>query len=296
MKIVLFILSVFICQGGTAQAKELNELFKKYTHDESRWRNYTPVALQHSKKFIILNMGKWHPVGVMQWKNMDSARIFSYKTGPVLMVLYGKVVRYRKCESYDRGCVTYLGWSCIPHYTDDKAIISLNLTPGDTASNNIRKRFTELISALNHIPVPDTTYPYDLCFDCKESQPKRPVDPRPAIIYNDTTHEIIYSFDSVDHTGPFHLQAEKIREAKKLRLVGFVTQAGDTFTFSATNVYIVRSGAAFHVKNEGQVFNEELLRLIQSMEPGDSFILDQVQVNGTDGSMRTIQLPGFKVE
>jgi hypothetical protein len=295
MKTALFFLSLVISQSLAGQTKELNELFKKYTGNESLLKNYAPVALQGTKELILPNIGRWNPLGIIKWKDIDSAMIFSYRSGSVLMVLFGKVITYRKCETYDKGCVRYFNGSYKASYIlEDKAIISLALTPNDTSSNKIRKRFKEVLSQLNNIPVTDTTYQRDFCFDCNYEQ--RPAAPRPAILYNDTTSEIVYFYDSIDHKGPFHLTANKIRNAKKLTIAGLETQTGGTITLSAVDLYIVRSGTVFHISNEGGAFNDELLKLIKTVEPGDSVILDQVRVKAPDGSIRIIQMPGFIVE
>lgn len=150
-----------------------------------------------------------------------------------------------------------------------------------------------LFGQLNNTAVNDTTYGSSLCFDCYNHK-KQSAYGGQTVFYNDTTSEIVICYDSGNHKA-FDCLAEKIRNAKKLTLVGLITQKG-VIVISSFDLYIVKGGATSLVSNVGSKFNDELLKLVKTIEPGDSVIFDQVRVQGPDGALRTIQAPGFIVK
>jgi hypothetical protein len=264
-----------------SQAKQLNKLLQQYAFHEFRWEKEPPVALQNSKELVAPDIISSDTLQVIKWKNIDSARIFDFSNGSVRIVLYGKVVKYFKCNATDTCSVKYFDSSYKATILADSIFIPLVLKThgkGPVFSKKIRKNFRKALYHLNKTPVTE-------CYS--------PVYNGQTVFYRSKTKEIIICNGCSDHQGSTHLTAKNLQHAKKVTLRILSPEMGPVII--SFELYIVKAGKAIHISNQGADFNDELLKLTETIQPGDSFIFDQIVVQGRDGSKRTIQTPGFIV-
>lgn len=280
MKLFLVFVSFILSHHVYAQAKELNVLLNKYAIRDFQWVNQPPLALQDSRELVVPHLIYSDSLLVMNWKDIDSSKILGFKNGSVRLVLYGNVLKFIKCKSTDSCNIKYFDSTYVAGADADSVFIPLILkTHGKVPAltKRIRKRLRRVLLRLNNTPV---TEQYNT------------VQPGQTITYNRRAFEIVICFDCNYHKSQGKLYAKNLRHAKKISLQGLVYQE-HLLAIESFDVYISKSGTGAMVSNSGQNFNDELLKLLKTIEPGSSVIFDNLKVRGKDGTIRTIQSPAF---
>ncbi len=264
----------------SAQAKEFNSFLQQYALKPSIWEKQLPIALQNSKELAAPCFFSPDTLLIVKWEDIDSVRIFDFYEGSVSVVVFGRVLKYKRCQIKDSCNAIYLDSVQISKRRTDSLLIPLILKTHEKSpafSNKIRKRFIKLIKRLKNIPVVEIY---------------RPVIRKHS--YNGIMQALVLCPECDDYKEPLYFSVKYLQRAKKITFRRLVPDS--LSVVSSFKLDVFQDGKISSVVNEGSNFSDELLQLLRVVKTGSIISFEYVKIKLPNGSIRKITMPGFVVK
>jgi hypothetical protein len=263
---ILLILLVSInCFG---QSKKLNKLLEKYV---STWASHPPMSLQDSKEIVVPQTFSpvIYTIYAMKWKDIDSIVILDTGGVRIRVELYGNGLQYHLCTNNKDSCLaTYFDSLYKINRVVNQISIEIEATneyveKGITKKD--RRRLIKSLNALNNSPV-------IIEYEGMKNRPQPKTEPpRKGIIVYMT-----------DHLGQVYIPAKEIQKVKELKTV-LSTYKIVSFKFYLTSPGFYDQPGLIY--NEGEKFNNEIIRLLQRVRPGTVILFDEILVENGQGKI-----------